>query len=153
MPLLVSGPSPPEERSPNSWYAASIFEHNERGRIFDRDFTIAALAFLCSRLLGATKRGRAAAAIQRAYRQNRARRIIRQRMVLLKIAYDCKAVFDTRNKVIGAATRLQRAWRDYKTRRPDNKVITPRKLTQGAKSGVENDLDENEDENVDIWLS
>ena len=38
-------------------------------QIFDRDFTQAALAFLCSRLLSASKRARASVVVQRAWRE------------------------------------------------------------------------------------
>lgn len=41
-----------------------IFERHERGRGFARDFTISYLALLVSRILGASKRGMAAAVIQ-----------------------------------------------------------------------------------------
>ena len=41
--------------------------------LFDRDFVLAALAFLCSRLLGPSKNARAAATIQRAWRSYWAR--------------------------------------------------------------------------------
>lgn len=44
------------------------------GRIFDKDFTLGALAFLCSRLLSASKRVRAAVVIQSAWRDVLSRR-------------------------------------------------------------------------------
>ncbi|MCJ1286630.1 hypothetical protein MMC26_005976 [Xylographa opegraphella] len=61
------------------------------GRHFGEDFTIAALAFLCSRLLGASKK----------------------RRVLAGLASECVKVVVTRNTVIGAAVVLQRCWRAH----------------------------------------
>ncbi|MCJ1382783.1 hypothetical protein MMC17_005896 [Xylographa soralifera] len=68
------------------------------GQLFGEDFTIAALAFLCSRLLGASK----------------------NRRVLAGLASECMKVVVTRNTVVGAAVVLQRAWRahvEWKTQR------------------------------------
>ncbi|KAL2048444.1 hypothetical protein N7G274_000356 [Stereocaulon virgatum] len=132
---------------------ASIFEHNEKGRVFDRDFTIAALAFLCSRLLRASERGRAAGSIQRAFRKARARQMIRQRCILLKIAHDCKAVLDTRNRVMGAARVLQGAWREYLRRRKDNDTISRRRLERRMKADRDKGRFSVEEDSVDIWLS
>lgn len=81
------------------------------------------------------------------------RQTIRQRCVLMKIAHDCKAVFDTRNKVIGAARVLQRAWRDYLTWRKDNNTISRRRLERRINAHRGKETTEAEDDSVDIWLS
>ena len=80
------------------------------------------------------------------------RQTIRQRCVLMKIAHNCKAVFETRNKVIGAARVLQRAWRDYLTWRKDN-TISRRRLERRINAGRGKETTEAEDDSVDIWLS
>ncbi|RMZ85202.1 hypothetical protein DV738_g420, partial [Chaetothyriales sp. CBS 135597] len=57
--------------------------------IFDRDFTLASLAFLCSRLLGPSKTARAATVLQRAWR-SRMEVVSKQRKaVLQRLAHDC----------------------------------------------------------------
>lgn len=81
------------------------------------------------------------------------RQAIRQRCVLMKIAHDCKALFDTRNKVIGAARVLQRAWRDYLTWRKDNNTISRRRLERRINVARGEKTTEVEDDSVDIWLS
>ena len=93
--------------------------------------------------------------IQRAHRQARLRRTIRQRYTLLKIVHDCKAVFDTRNSVIRAATTLQRAWRDYVRRRKEPKAVDWTKLAQdvNVKGSGRNKLPQAEEDGIDIWLS
>ncbi|MCJ1400441.1 hypothetical protein MMC11_003646 [Xylographa trunciseda] len=64
---------------------------SQEGQVFGKDFTIAALAFLCSRLLGASKK----------------------RRVLAGLAFECMKVVVTRNTVVGAAVTLQQAWRAH----------------------------------------
>ena len=130
---------------------ASVFGHGERGRVFDRDFTIAALAFLCSRLLAASKRGRAAAVIQRAYRRAAMRKTIRQRCLLAKLAHDCKAVVVTRRRVIGAAGVLQRAWRAYVEQSKGRCTRPVRRLqVKGNDSKRKSQTAEGD---IDIWLA
>ena len=80
------------------------------------------------------------------------RQTIRQRCVLMKIAHDCKAVFDTRNNVIGAARVLQRAWRVYLTWRKANNTIS-RRLERRINAHRGKETTEAEDDSVDIWLS
>ena len=55
-------------------------------RVFDRDFTLAALAFLCSRLLTASKRARAAIVLQSAWRHVLTRRHLRHCALAKQIA-------------------------------------------------------------------
>jgi hypothetical protein len=87
------------------------FGRNES--FFDENFTIAALAFLASRLLAMTHE----------VRQRRAR--------LRMLAEDCRTVVRTRERVVGAARTIQRAWRKH----------WQWKLSRWEKA-----------DNVDIWL-
>lgn len=66
---------------------ASIFGR----RTFQRDYIIVSLAFLASRLLGASKSARGAAVIQRTYRRSRNHKTLGHRCRLLKLAHECKA--------------------------------------------------------------
>ena len=79
--------------------------------------------------------------------------MIRQRCVLLKIAHDCTAVLDTRNRVIGAARVLQGAWREYLKGRKDNDTISRRRLERRMKTDRDQDKFPVDEDNVDIWLS
>ena len=130
---------------------ARIFIHNEQGRVFDRDFTLAALTFLCSRLLGATKRGIAATIIVRAYRRSKIRQRVRQRCVLLRLAHDCRSVYITRNQVIGAARVLQRQWRAYLGQKTYGSTLSQRRVLLARKRMVQT-KQEMSHNNVDIWL-
>ena len=56
-----------------------IFERHERGRVFGLDFTISYLAFLASPILEASKRGTAAAVIQRTFQPTENRQALGQR--------------------------------------------------------------------------
>lgn len=126
----------------------SIFGRHERCRIFDRDFTIASLAFLAFRLIGASKRGRAAAVIQRAYRRTRNRKVLERRCRLLKLAHDCKVVLETRNRDLKAARVLQKAWRAHVEWMGEHRIAStrPRPWTRGE------DQTETVEDNADIWL-
>lgn len=128
---------------------ASIFRQRERDRVCNQDFTVAALAFLASRFLDASKRGRAAAVIQRTYRRTRNRRTLGQRCRLLKLAHDCKTILETRNKILKAARVLQGAWRGHVewTREHGIASTRPQSWTRGTDHQIEAT-----EENVDIWL-
>jgi abnormal spindle-like microcephaly-associated protein len=77
--------------------------------IYDRDFVLAALAFLCSRMLAPTKTTRATVAIQRAWRQYR-RRVFDSRIRQLRlIATSCAtAVQAKRQNHDGAVTEVHK---------------------------------------------
>ena len=81
------------------------------GIIPARETTISNLAFLASRLLPLARTYHAAEVIQRAYRQRRARTIASQRIALMRLAHACATVAQTSNRIIAAATLLQRSWR------------------------------------------
>lgn len=76
-----------------------------------RQTTISNLAFLAARLLPLKRRHNAAATIQRAYRHRRSRVVAAQRVKLKRLAHACATVVQTRNRLVDAATVLQRAWR------------------------------------------
>jgi abnormal spindle-like microcephaly-associated protein len=80
-------------------------------RIPTQPFTLTSLTFLASRLLPAARTFRAASTIQRFYTRIRARREVHRRVVLMRLASHCAAVVNARDRVVGAAVVLQRAWR------------------------------------------
>ncbi|KAL1880447.1 hypothetical protein Plec18167_003851 [Paecilomyces lecythidis] len=63
----------------SSQFATLVSPSAASPRIFDRDFTLASLAFLCSRLLSASKRTRAALVLQSAWRRILTRRELHRR--------------------------------------------------------------------------
>lgn len=81
------------------------------GTIPSRKTTISNLAFLASRLLPLARQHNAARMIQRAFRLRRSRTIASQRTALMRLADACATVVQTQQRLISAATVLQRAWR------------------------------------------
>jgi abnormal spindle-like microcephaly-associated protein len=75
-----------------------------RTHLFDRDFVLAALAFLCSRLLGPTKGIRAAVTIQKAWRSYWARVLDARKVLTKAIAEDCAQSIRDRQRRIAEAT-------------------------------------------------
>lgn len=91
-----------------------MFANSEKNeRIFDEDFIIAGLAYLCSRLFQWSIKERAAVAIQRAYRSHAFRHTSHKRIALLILAHECAIVANTRSRVTNAAIIIQRAYRAY----------------------------------------
>jgi abnormal spindle-like microcephaly-associated protein len=84
-----------------------------------KSFTITTLTFLASRLIPVARTHRAASIIQRVYRQRLARFQITQRVVSMRLATHCAMVVRARERVVGAAVVLQRAWRAVLDRRID----------------------------------
>ncbi len=112
--------------------------------IFDRDFVLASLAFLCSRLLGPSKRARAAVAIQRGWRQHWDRVINGRKSVLQTLAASCAARVqgdETRGR---AKATIWRAWRSYNARKQERAVV-------GGGSSIS--LQDSSNDEEDIWLS
>ncbi len=72
-----------------------------RPHLFDRDFVLTALAFLCSRLLGPTKGVRAAVTIQKAWRLHRGRVIDSRKVQLRGVAENCAQTVQNRKKIDG----------------------------------------------------
>ncbi|OCK78624.1 hypothetical protein K432DRAFT_383725 [Lepidopterella palustris CBS 459.81] len=97
----------------------SLFTPGSAPSIPSRDFTLLTLSFLASRLLPASLAHRAAMTIQRAYRLRLLRRRASRRVILMRLAKDCATVARTREQVVGAATVLQRAWRELLQRRSE----------------------------------
>lgn len=95
-----------------------------------RDFTISTLAFLASRLLPAARAARAAATIQAFWRVCLARRTASRRVALMRVAAHCALVVRTRERLVGAAVVLQRAWKgvlEARRERLERDVVRDRK--------------------------
>jgi len=76
-----------------------------------RNTTISTLAFLASRLIPLSKTHRAVSTIQRAWRLCLARRTVKKRVILAKLAANCAVVVATKEKILRSAVVLQQAWR------------------------------------------
>ncbi|RPB27558.1 hypothetical protein L211DRAFT_865714 [Terfezia boudieri ATCC MYA-4762] len=113
----VQGESKLEERLKElgcSAYFASLFGDKKRpGKVFDRDFVIGGLAFLCSRLLQWSVKERAATNIQRAFRAWKFAQVAHVRIHLLILAHECAAFVKSKERVVNAAIVIQRAFRDH----------------------------------------
>ena len=81
------------------------------GTIPSRNTTISNLAFLASRLLPLARQHNAALVIQRSFRVTRLRAVVSQRIALMRLAHACATVVQTQDRLVSAATVLQRAWR------------------------------------------
>ncbi|KAL6707360.1 hypothetical protein ACN47E_004139 [Coniothyrium glycines] len=95
----------------SSFIALFMPQHTYARSIPSQDFTVLTLSFLASRLLPLSIEHRAASTIQAAFRCHLARRQIRQRAVLVKLAHECAAVAQTRQRLVNAATVIQQRWK------------------------------------------
>jgi abnormal spindle-like microcephaly-associated protein len=110
---------------------ASLVSPTRSGsRILDRDFILGALAFLCSRLLSASKRPRAAVTLQTAWRRVLTRRALNHRVLARKIAMECAAVVSTRDRLLWAKDVIIKWWRE----RTQHRQMTQRKYTYAPAS-------------------
>ncbi|PYI03671.1 hypothetical protein BO78DRAFT_432008 [Aspergillus sclerotiicarbonarius CBS 121057] len=96
---------------------AKLVSPASKTHIVDGDFTIGALAFLCSRLLSATKRTRAATVLQTAWRRILARRDQQRRAIARDIARQCAAVVQTRDRMLWAKGVIVQWWQTQVQRR------------------------------------
>ncbi|OGM42938.1 calmodulin-binding protein Sha1, partial [Aspergillus bombycis] len=87
---------------------------SSRSHIQDSDFTLGSLTFLCSRFLSATKRARAATALQKRWRQVLAHRDLQRRTVARDVARQCAAVVQTRDRILWAKEIIIQWWRMVK---------------------------------------
>ncbi|KAH7378782.1 hypothetical protein BKA66DRAFT_466600 [Pyrenochaeta sp. MPI-SDFR-AT-0127] len=76
-----------------------------------RDFTLLTLAFLASRLIPLSLTHRAASTIQRAFRHHVLRRETSKHIMAMRIAHDCAVVAQARQRLVDAATVIQRRWK------------------------------------------
>jgi abnormal spindle-like microcephaly-associated protein len=88
-----------------------LFTPQSTKSIPSKDFTLLTLSFLASRLLPLSRSHRAASVLQRAYRHRLSRIQLSCRVQLMKLAVDCAVVVNKRNKMVGAATLIQRRWK------------------------------------------
>ncbi|KAF9701275.1 hypothetical protein EKO04_000493 [Ascochyta lentis] len=96
----------------SSSFTSLFTPHHASARsIPSRDFTLLTLAFLASRLLPLSAQHRAARTIQGAFRRHALRRDVSKRIRALILAHESKAVAMARQKLVDAATVLQRRWR------------------------------------------
>ncbi|GKZ19088.1 hypothetical protein AbraIFM66951_010351 [Aspergillus brasiliensis] len=103
---------------------AKLVSPSSKTHIVDSDFTIGALAFLCSRLLPATKRARAATVLQTAWRRILMRRDDERRAIARDIARQCAAVVQTQNRILWAKEVIVRWWRQTRPQQRRRAVAT-----------------------------
>ncbi|RMZ70220.1 calmodulin-binding sha1 [Pyrenophora seminiperda CCB06] len=99
-----------------------------------RDFTLLTLSFLASRLLPLARTHRAASTIQAAFRRFSLRRQTSNRIALLKISHECAVVAQARQRLVDAATVIQRRWKaiqDQKRVQLESDVLAFQALARG----------------------
>ncbi|KAJ5183421.1 hypothetical protein N7492_001037 [Penicillium capsulatum] len=101
----------------SSQFAHLVCPSSASSHLLDRDFTVGALAFLCSRLLSASKRARAATTLQRVWRTRLAERDEYRRVIAKNLAVHCAAVVQNRNEILWAQEVIARWWGTIKARR------------------------------------
>ena len=115
---------------------ANLFAASSQGpshqQIFDRDFVLASIAFLASRLLQPTKATRAAIVLQRAWRQRFTKVLTQRKLVLRTLAEACAEY----KRAIDAKTLIWRVWKLHRARKRVRSLNSP-----GSARGE------------DIWLS
>ncbi|KAL5339118.1 hypothetical protein BJX70DRAFT_179189 [Aspergillus crustosus] len=89
----------------------NIVSPNTKSYILDSQSTTGALAFLCSRLLPATIRVRAATVFQNAWRRVLGHREARKRAMAQIVVRQCAAVVQTRDRILWAKSVIVRWWR------------------------------------------
>ncbi|KAF8539537.1 hypothetical protein BDD12DRAFT_837617 [Trichophaea hybrida] len=93
----------------NSYFAGLFDPQTASSRVFNQDFVIAGLAYLCSRLVQPSILERAAMTIQRAYQNLVFRTNVHKRINLLVLAHKCADAVNRKN----AAITIQRAYREF----------------------------------------
>ena len=83
--------------------------------------------------------------IQRTYRRTGYRKALGQRCRLLKLARDCKPVFESRDRVSKAARVLQRAWRAHVEWMKERQITSAKPLSWTKNIETTAEI-------VDIWL-
>ncbi|KAF7591945.1 hypothetical protein BBP40_000853 [Aspergillus hancockii] len=104
-------------------FAYLVSPSTSKPHILDSNITIGALAFLCSRLLSATKRARAATVLQKAWRRILALRDQQRRKVAQDVAKQCAAVVQTRERILWAKETIVRWWRSTKAKQQRRKKL------------------------------
>ncbi|KAJ5526660.1 hypothetical protein N7513_010819 [Penicillium frequentans] len=111
----------------SSQFAHLVSPSSTSSHVLNRDFTLGALAFLCSRLLSSSKRARAATVLQRAWRARLEDHTYLRRTMAKHLATHCAAVVQTRNEILWAKKVIIRWWRQVQSRSVEN-AARPRSL-------------------------
>ncbi|EFQ88183.1 hypothetical protein CFE70_009225 [Pyrenophora teres f. teres 0-1] len=117
-----------------SFIALFTPQHSSARSIPSRDFTLLTLSFLASRLLPLARTHRAASTIQAAFRRYRFRRQTSNRIALLKISHECALVAQARQRLVDAATIVQRRWKavqDQRRTQLESDVLAFQALARG----------------------
>ncbi|KAL4791421.1 hypothetical protein BDV19DRAFT_370604 [Aspergillus venezuelensis] len=119
----------------------NLISPSSKSRILDNSSTTGALAYLCSRLLPATKRTRAAIILQKAWRRVLDRRLEKKRAMARDVARECAAVVQTRDRILWAKSTIVRWWRTcraqrMKTRKMRRCTITTTNLNRTKSTGA-----------------
>ncbi|KAF9889900.1 hypothetical protein FE257_006772 [Aspergillus nanangensis] len=108
-------------------FANLVAPSTHKSHTLDSEFTVGALAFLCSRFLSATKRARAAIVLQKTWRRILDCRNTRLREMARDVAIQCAAVVQTRDRLLWAKGVIIQWWRASKVKRHRRKIKAGRR--------------------------
>lgn len=116
-------------------FIALFTPQNKTARsIPSRDFTLLTLSFLASRLLPLARTHRAATKIQTAFRHFLLRHQTHMRIKAMQLAHACAVVAQARQKMLHAATLIQRRWKNIQATRHkqlENDILAFQALARG----------------------
>ncbi|KAJ5308736.1 hypothetical protein N7508_004115 [Penicillium antarcticum] len=112
-------------------FACLIAPHTT-SHVLNCDTTLAALVFICSRMLSASKRARAATAIQRAWRSHSAKKMEGRREVARELAQNCATAVQVRTEVLGAVEVITRWWWEVKSRKQREKTFQRKAMRKSS---------------------
>ncbi|USP73327.1 Abnormal spindle-like microcephaly-associated protein -like protein [Curvularia clavata] len=118
----------------SSFVALFTSQHNTARSIPGRDFTLLTLSFMASRLLPLARTHRAATTIQNAFRHFLFRRQVSTHIKAMHIAHDCAVVAQARQRMVDAATVIQRRWKsiqDTRRKQLESDVLAFQALARG----------------------
>lgn len=131
-----------------------------RSRILPPSLKLPLLAFLCSRTLSISRKGRAASIIQSAWRHFMQRRKEKRMAIRFRVACARQQVVSAKARLEAAAITIQRSWRRYLRRSQTRleKDLVQRKSGRKGHAGRRRETDVwthtvNEELESDIWLA
>jgi abnormal spindle-like microcephaly-associated protein len=117
-----------------SFIALFTPQHTSARSIPSRDFTLLTLSFLASRLIPLARTHRAASTIQAAFRKYSLKRETSKRIKAMKLAYNCAVVAQARQRLVDAATVIQKRWKgiqEARRRQLESDILAFQALARG----------------------
>ena len=130
-----------------------IYPTSDVPRILSPALSLPLLAFICSRLLLITTKGRSASMIQQAWRSKGHRVLQKRKAMCFRLARDCQKVILTKMRMEKAVVQIQRRWRKYRRSHQVPQTREEINFTTGSLIVKSRENSTCEEGNSDIWLS